>query len=140
MTYKRIPVSLSLATDVTHQCWIHRTRDSHLIGIIELKKPDTDLTWGDIEYCRRRVEELSVMPFPECISAIIIDIQNFGAFIDNDIALLPWRMQEEDCPIRMVVKTELFEMYTAIFEATWLCTDLDLAIREIREFMDMFVH
>ncbi|MGM7342790.1 hypothetical protein ACOI3M_23545, partial [Acinetobacter baumannii] len=32
------------------------------------------------------------------------------------------------------------EPYAGLFEPTWLSTDVDSAIAEIREFMDMFVH
>lgn len=140
MAYRLIPVSLSLATDVSHQCWLHRTRDQHLIGIIKFNKPASEFTWTDVEYCRRRIEEFSLMPFPECINAMIIDIQDFHAFIDNEMLLTPWRLQDEECPIRIIVKQDQLNAYAGIFEATWLNTDVDTAIREIREFMDMFVH
>lgn len=140
MAYQLIPVSLSLETDVSHQCWLHRTRDNYLIGIIKFSKPHTEFTWGDIEYCRRRIEEMSLMPFPECIQAMIIDIQEFQAFIDNDAVLTPWRLQEEDCLIRLIVPQTQLDAYAGIFDATWLNTDIESAIKEIREFMDMFVH
>ena len=140
MAYRLIPVSLSLATDVTHQCWVHRTRDEHLIGVIKFSKPASEFTWGDVEYCRRRIEEFSLMPFPECVNAMVIDIQDFQAFIDNDAVLTPWRLQEEECPIRLIVPTALIEVYSGIFEPTWLSTSVDSAIQEIRDFMDMFVH
>ncbi|TXJ06754.1 MAG: hypothetical protein E6Q25_08655 [Acinetobacter sp.] len=141
MAYRLTPVNLTLATDVTHQCSLHRTRDQHLIGILAFSKPhDSELTWADIEYCRRRIDEFSVMPFPECISALIIDIQDIPLLIDDDIALTPWRLLEEECSIRLVVAAEHLAYYVGIFEPTWLCTDTDTAIKEIREFMDMFVH
>lgn len=140
MAYRLIPVSLSLATDVSHQCWLHKTRDQHLVGIIKFCKPDSELTWGDVEYCRRRIEEFSLMPFPECVNAMIIDIHDFNAFIDNDLVLTPWRLQEEDCLIRLIVAPDQMEAYSSIFDPTWLCSEIDHAIREIREFMDMFVH
>jgi magnesium chelatase family protein len=47
---------------------------------------------------------------------------------------------EEDCPVRLVVPQDRLEHYIGIFEPTWLNTDVDTAIQEIREFMDMFVH
>lgn len=140
MAYRLVPVSLALATDVTHQCWLHRTRDQHLIGVIKLSKPESEFTWGDVEYCRRRIEEFSLMPFPECINAIIIDIQDFHAFIDHDTVLTPWRLQDEECPIRIIVNQDQIDAYVGIFEPTWLSPDVDTAIKEIREFMDMFVH
>ena len=48
MTYRRQSVSLDLDTDVTHQCYLHKTRDEHLIGIIEFNKPSYILKWGDL--------------------------------------------------------------------------------------------
>jgi hypothetical protein len=112
-----------------------------LIGILTFRKPPaSELTWADVEYCRRRIDEFSVMPFPECVDALIIDIQDIPILIDDDVALTPWRLLEEECPIRLIVTTEHLAYYTGIFEPTWLCTDLDSAIKEIREFMDMFVH
>lgn len=140
MAYRLIPISLSLATDVTHQCWLHRTRDQYLIGVIKINKPDSEFTWGDVEYCRRRIEEFSVMPFPECVNAMVIDIQDFHPFIDNEMVLTPWRLQEEDCPIRLIVNPDQVDAYAGIFDATWLSTDTTTAIKEIRQFMDMFVH
>ncbi len=69
MMYRQQSVTLDLDTDVTHQC-MHQTRDDHLIGIIEFNKPSYELKCGDLEYFRRRTEEFSVMPFPECINAM----------------------------------------------------------------------
>ena len=39
----------------------------------------------------------------------------------------------------LFLKTVLGTLYW-YFEPTWLNTDVDTAIQEIREFMDMFVH
>ena len=111
-----------------------------MIGIIEFNKPSTLLKWGDLEYFRRRTEEFSVMPLPDCINAMIVDIRNVHAFIDNEVPILPWRLLEEDCPVRLVVPQAQLEHYSGLFEPTWLSTDVDSAIQEIREFMDMFVH
>lgn len=140
MMYRQQNVTLDLDTDVTHQCYIHQTRDEHLIGIIEFNKPSYELKWGDLEYFRRRTEEFSVMPFPDCINAMIFDIRNINIFLDNDVPILPWRLLEEDCPVRLVVPQDRLEHYAGLFEPTWLSTDVDSAISEIREFMDMFVH
>lgn len=140
MAYQRQSVSLDLDTDVTHQCFLHTTRDEHFIGIIEFNKPSYVLKWGDLEYFRRRTEELSVMPFPDCINAMIIDIRNIAPFLDNEVPIIPWRLVEEECPIRIIVPQERLEFYSGFFEPTWLSTDLDTAIYELREFMDMFVH
>jgi len=140
MSYSQQSVSLDLDTDVTHQCFLHHTRDEHLIGIIEFNKPSYILKWGDLEYFRRRTEEFSVMPLPDCINAMIIDIRNVQPFLDNEVPILPWRLLEEDCPVRLVVPHDRLAHYTGLFEPTWLNTDVDTAIQEIREFMDMFVH
>ncbi|MCL9676108.1 MULTISPECIES: hypothetical protein [Acinetobacter] len=140
MSYRQQNVTLDLDTDVTHQCTLHHTRDEHLIGIIEFSKPSFSIKWGDLEYFRRRTEEFSVMPFPDCINAMIIDIRNVNAFLDNEVPIIPWRLLEEECPIRLIVPHERLAHYIGVFEPTWINTDLDSAISELREFMDMFVH
>jgi len=140
MAYRLQRTSLDLDTDVTHQCYLHHTRDLHLIGIIEFSKPSYVLKWGDLEYFRRRTEEFSLMPFPDCVNAMIIDIRNISAFLDQEVPIIPWRLLEEDCPIRLVVPQDRIEHYSGIFEPTWLSSDVDSAIQEIREFVDMFVH
>ncbi|WP_297425955.1 hypothetical protein [uncultured Acinetobacter sp.] len=140
MAYRQQSVTLDLDTDVTHQCTLHYTRDQNLIGIIGFNKASYQLKWGDLEYFRRRTEEFSVMPFPECINAMVIDIRNVAAFLDNEVPIIPWRLIEEECPIRLVVPQDRLDHYAGLFEPTWLSTDVDTAIQEIREFMDMFVH
>ena len=140
MSFRLTPISLSLATDVTHRCWLHRSRDEHLIGVIELTKPDSELTWNDIEYCRRRIEELSVMPFPDCINALVIDLQSFSPQVDQEFMMLAWRLQEEECPIRLVVNPDQFDDYLGVFDPIIVATDVHEAVREIRQALDMFVH
>ena len=140
MAYRQQSVTLDLDTDVTHQCHLHYTRDQHLIGIIEFSKPSYILKWGDLEFFRRRTEEFSEMPFPECIHAMIIDIRNVQAFLDNETPIIPWRVLEEECPVRLVVPQDRLDHYIGLFEPTWLTTDIETAISEIREYMDMFVH
>ena len=140
MSYRLTPISLSLATDVTHRCWLHRSRDEHLIGIIELTKPDSELTWNDIEYCRRRVEELSVMPFPDCINALVIDLQSFSPQVDQEFMMLAWRLQEEECPIRLVVNSDQFDDYLGVFDPIIVATDVHEAVKEIRQSLDLLVH
>lgn len=140
MSYKLKPVSLDLTTDVTHECFLHYTRDAHTIGIIEFTKPTYQLSWSDLEYFRRRTEELSVMPFPDCIGAMVIDIRNVAPFIDQDTPLVPWRLLEEECPIRLIVPTERLEFYAGFIEPTWLSSDINTALEEIRTYLDMFVH
>lgn len=140
MAYQRHRVALDVDTDVTHECFLHHTRDNHLIGILEFHKPSEQLTWGDIEYFRRRSDEFSVMPFPDCINAVIIDIRQVCATIEHEIPIIPWRLIEEDCPIRLVVPHDRIEHYAGLFEPTWLSSDVESCIAELREFMDMFVH
>ena len=140
MAYRQQSVTLDLDTDVTHQCHLHYTRDQHLIGIIEFSKPSYILKWGDLECFRRRTEEFSVMPFPECVNAMIIDIRNVQAFLDNETPIIPWHLLEEECPVRLVVPQDRLDHYIGLFEPTWLTTDIETAISEIREYMDMFVH
>ena len=140
MAYRQQSVTLDLDTDVMHQCHLHYTRDQHLIGIIEFSKPSYILKWGDLEFFRRRTEEFSVMPFPECVNAMIIDIRNVQAFLDNETPIIPWRLLEEECPMRLVVPQDRLDHYIGLFEPTWLTTDIETAISEIREYMDMFVH
>lgn len=140
MSFRLTPISLSLATDVTHRCWLHRSRDEHLIGVIELTKPDSELTWNDIEYCRRRIEELSVMPFPDCINALVIDLQSFSSQVDQEFLMLAWRLQEEECPIRLVVNPDQFDDYLGVFDPIIVATDVHEAVKEIRQSLDMLVH
>ena len=140
MAYRQQSVTLDLDTDVTHQCHLHYTRDQHLIGIIEFSKPSYILKWGDLEFFLLRTEEFSVMPFPECVNAMIIDIRNVQAFLDNETPIIPWRLLEEECPVRLVVPQDRLDHYIGLFEPTWLTTDIETAISEIREYMDMFVH
>lgn len=141
MAYSQQVVSLELNTTITHQCSLHYTRDQHLIGIIEFSKSDYLLSWDDLEYIRRRLEEFSMMSFSaECIHALIIDLRNIAAFLDQDMPIFPWRLLEEECPIRLVVAQERIDHYSGLFEPTWLSCDVESAIAEIRAFMDMFVH
>lgn len=140
MSYKLQSISLDIETDVSHECSLHHTRDHHIIGVISFQKPSYQLKWSDLEYFRRRTEEFSVMPFPECIQAMIIDIRNVAPFIDQDVPIIPWRLIEEDCPVRMIVPMDRLEYYAGFIEPTWLSTDLNMAIREIRTFMDNYVH
>ena len=140
MVYQRQHVTLDLDTDVTHECFLHHTRDEHLIGIIEFHKPSELLQWGDLEYFRRRSDEFSVMPFPDCINALIIDIRDVVAYLDQEVPIIPWRLLEEDCLVRVVVPQVRLEHYAGLFEPTWLNGDVETAIAGLREFIDMFVH
>lgn len=140
MTYQRHSISLELDSDVSHQCYLHHTRDDHLIGILEFQKPSEQLHWTDLEYFRRRSDEFSVMPMPDCINAMIIDLRDVVPFLDQDVPVIPWRLIEDDCPVRVVIPVERLAYYSGIYDPTWLCHDVESAIAELREFMDMFVH
>ena len=63
-----------------HQCFLHHTRDEHLIELLSFNKAKLYLKMGRFEYFRRRTEELSVMPLPDCVNAMIIDIRNVNLF------------------------------------------------------------
>jgi hypothetical protein len=39
-----------------------------------------------------------------------------------------------------VVPQDRLEHYSGLFEPTWLTSDVETAIQEIREYIDMFVH
>ena len=80
------------------------------------------------------------MPFPECINAMVIDIRNIIPFLDNEVPIIPWRLLEDECQIRLVVPHDRVEHYAGFFEPTWLSSDIDTAILELRQSMDMFVH
>ncbi|ESK40685.1 hypothetical protein P256_01140 [Acinetobacter nectaris CIP 110549] len=140
MPYKLQAVSLDLTTDVTHECYLHYTRDQHMIGVMKFYKEGYQLKWEDLEYIRRRTEEFSVMPYPDCIVAMIVDIRDVAPFIDQDVPIIPWRLVDEECPIRIVVPQDRLEFYSGFFEPTWLTSSIDTALSEIRTFMDMFVH
>ncbi|MQW91402.1 hypothetical protein GFH30_10020 [Acinetobacter wanghuae] len=140
MAYSQKSVSLDLDTDVTYQCALHYTRDQHLIGIIEFSKPSFVLRWQDLEFFRRRTEEMSVMPFPDCVNAMVIDVRNVSAWLDNEVPIIPWRLLEEECPVRLVVPVDRIEFYSGFFEPTWLSSDVETALQEIRESLDMLVH
>ena len=71
---------------------------------------------------------------------MVIDVRNVAAWLDNDVPIIPWRLLEEECPVRLVVPAERIEYYAGFFEPTWLTSDVETAIQEIRDFMDMFVH
>ncbi len=55
------------------------------------------------------------MPFPDCVNAMIIDIRNIAAFLDNEVPILPWRLLEEECPVRLVVPQEALRALCRFF-------------------------
>ena len=76
MSYSQQSVSLDLDTDVTHQCFLHHTRDEHLIGIIEFNKPSYIL---QERIFRRRTEEFPLCLYP-IVKCTITDIRNVQPF------------------------------------------------------------
>lgn len=140
MAYTLTPISLHLNTDITHKCHIHLTRDQNLVGVIEFFKSDYTLKWEDLEYIRRRTEEFSIMPLPECITGMVIDIRQLIPFISPEVPIIPWKLIDEECPIRLIVPTDRMDFYAGFFEPTWLTSDLNTAISEIRAVLDTLVH
>lgn len=140
MPYSTTPVSLEIPTTITHQCRLHTSRDGHLIGIIAFESGSTTLNWQDLEYIRRRCEELSLMAFPDFIAAFIVDLRDLAALLDGDAPILPWRIAEDDCPVRVLVSDEQRAHYSAVLEPAWLAWDLDATIKDMREFLDMDYH
>ncbi|SDC23307.1 hypothetical protein [Acinetobacter boissieri] len=141
MAYTLSPISLDLNTDMTHQCHVHLTRDQHIIGIIEFYKAGYTLQWEDLEYIRRRTEEFSLLPAPyDCITAMVVDIRNITPFIDQDAPIIPWRLVDEECLIRLIIPSDRIEFYSGFFEPTWITSDLTSALAEIRTALDNLVH
>ncbi len=140
MPYTLQPISLDLQTTTQHECLLHTSRDGHLIGIISFVKESPLLVWQDLEYIRRKTEDFSVMPFPECIAALIIDLRDFKPWLSADAPIIPWRLTEEDCPIRILVTPEQRQHYSSVFEPAWLAWDLQATIKDMRDFFDMYLH
>ncbi|RYY77850.1 MAG: hypothetical protein EOO69_13015 [Moraxellaceae bacterium] len=140
MPYSVIPVQLDLPTSLKHQCWLHTSRDGHLIGIIAFEGDAPELNWYDLEYLRRRSDEFSVMAFPEYISALIIDLRHLEARLEADVPIFPWRLTEDDCPIRVLVSDEQRAYYSSVFEPAWLAWDLQATLKDMRDFFDMRFH
>lgn len=140
MPYQINPVSLDLSSSFTHQCSLHTTRDGHLVGIISFKSEQERLTWYDYEYLRRRTDEFSLMTFPDYIAALIIDLREVHALLTAEAPIIPWRLSEEDCPVRILVASEQRAHYSSVFEPAWLAWDLQSTIKDMREFFDMHLH
>ena len=140
MPYVLKPVSLELNARTHHECMLHTTRDGYLIGIISFINEYPVLTWQDLEYIRRKGEEFSVMAFPHAVSAMIIDLRDFKPWLSADAPIIPWRMMEEDCPVRILVSAEQRRHYSAVFEPAWLAWDLQATLKDMREFFDMYLH
>lgn len=140
MPYTITPISLELPTSLSHHCWTHTSRDGHLIGVIAFESSQTQINWFDLEYIRRRTDEFAVMAFPDYISALIIDLRGLTALLDTEAPIFPWRLTEEDCPIRILVHYEQRAHYSAVFEPAWLAWDLQATLKDLRDFFDMNYH
>jgi hypothetical protein len=135
-------VSLELDTPVTYKTWLHTTRDYHLIGMIAFSAPDSRkiARWDDLEYMRRRTDEFSIIGFPEFLSAMIIDLSNLPFLVDGEAPIFPWRMLEENCPIRILVNADQRAHYSSVFEPAWLDWDREQSLRDIRNVLDKRLH
>lgn len=140
MPYQINPVSLDLSSSLTHQCSLHTTRDGHLVGIIAFQSEQPLLNWHDYEYLRRRTDEFALMTFPDYIAALIIDLREVQALLTAEAPIIPWRLSEEDCPVRILVGSDHRAHYSAVFEPAWLAWDLQATIKDMREFFDMHLH
>jgi hypothetical protein len=132
------PITLEVETLVTYRSWLHTTRDYHLVGVIAFAAPETHLAgvWDDIEYIRRRTDEFSIIGFPEFLSAMVLDLRDLPFLLDADAPVFPWRMMEEECPIRVLVSKAQLAHYSSVFEPAWLGWDLDSCIADIRLLLD----
>lgn len=140
MPYTTTPVSLKLASHITHECSIHTTRDGHIIGIISFQSDQPYLTWHDFEYLRRRTDEFSMMAFPDFIAALVIDLQGLQPLLRADAPIVPWRIIDEECPVRILVNAEQRAHYSGVFEPAWLAWDLQSTLKDMRDFFDMNYH
>ena len=131
-------VSLELDTPVTYKTWLHTTRDYHLIGMIAFSAPDSRkiARWDDLEYMRRRTDEFSIISFPDFLSAMVIDLSNLPFLLDGEAPIFPWRMLEENCPIRILVSADQRAHYSSVFEPAWLDWDREHAMSDIRNLLD----
>jgi|JI10StandDraft_1071094.scaffolds.fasta_scaffold24439_6 hypothetical protein len=142
MPYPIEQVSLELDTPVSYKTWLHTTRDYHLIGVIAFFAPTSyrQGKWDDLEYVRRRTDEFSVVGFPEFLSAMIIDVSGLSFVMDGDAPIFPWRMIEDNSPVRLLVHHDHRAHYSSVFEPAWLEWDLEVAIRDIRNLLDSRIH
>jgi hypothetical protein len=138
MPHRLEPITLEVETLVTYKSWLHTTRDYHLVGIIAFAAPETHVKgeWDDIEYIRRRTDEFSIIGFPEFLSAMILDLRDVPFVLDADAPVFPWRMMEDECPIRVLVNHTHRAHYSSVFEPAWLAWDLDSCLADIRSILD----
>ena len=142
MPYPIEQVTLELESTVHYKTWLHTTRDAHLIGVIAFSAPlhQHEAKWDDLEYMRRRTDEFSIIGFPDFLSAMLIDLSQLSFVVDAEAPIFPWRMLEENCPIRVLVRPEHRAHYSAVFEPAWLAWDLDGTLRDLRNMVDMRMH
>ncbi len=138
MPHRLEPITLEVETLVTYKSWLHTTRDYHLIGVIAFAAPETHIKaeWDDVEYIRRRTDEFSIIGFPEFLAGMVLDLRDLSFLLDADAPIFPWRMMEEECPIRVIVNHAQRAHYSAVFEPAWLAWDLDSGIADIRGLLD----
>ena len=132
------PVSLALDTQVTVQTWIHHTRDYHLVGIIAFSAPASQrqATWEDLEFMRRRVDEFAIVGFPDPLAAMVLDLRRLPMTFDGDAPILPWRLLEEGCPVRLLIDRCQHAHYSSVIEPAWLEYDLEHTLEDIRAVLD----
>lgn len=138
MPLKLEPVSLSLQTPLTCQTWLHHTRDYHLIGIIDFQAPPTYRQghWDDLEFMRRRVDEFASVGFPEPLAAMVLDLREVPFLVDADAPILPWRLIEEEGPVRILTSRAQRAHYSSVFEPAWLEWDLEICLESLRQILD----
>lgn len=138
MPHRIEPVTLEVETPVTYKSWLHTTRDYHLVGVISFSAPDHHLVaeWDDLEFIRRRTDEFSIIGFPDFLAAMVLDLRGLPFLLDADAPIFPWRMLEEECPIRVLVSRTQLAHYSSVFELAWLSWDLDSSIEDIRSILD----
>jgi len=138
MPHRIEPVTLEVETPVRYKSWLHTTRDYHLIGIIAFAAPESHVAaqWDDLEYIRRRTDEFSIIGFPEFLAAMVLDLRDLPFLLDADAPVFPWRMMEEDCPIRVLVSSDQRAHYSSVFEPAWLAWDMDSCLADIRAILD----
>jgi hypothetical protein len=138
MPHRLEPITLEVETSVTYKSWLHTTRDYHLVGVIAFAAPEkhVKVEWDDIEYIRRRTDEFSIIGFPEFLSAMILDLRDVPFLLDADAPVFPWRMMEDECPIRVLVNHTQRAHYSSVFEPAWLAWDLDSCLADIRSLLD----
>lgn len=140
MSYTITPISLDLQTSLSHQCWTHQSRDGYLIGVIAFESTAPQLSWVDLEYMRRRTEEFAMLATPDYIAALVIDLRGLSPLLDSEAPIFPWRLTEEDCPMRILVHADQRAHYSSVFEPAWLAWDLQATLKDLRDFFDMQYH